>query len=121
MIRLAEDTPANVVIAEASGKVTSEDYEQMLLPAIQRATEGGDKVRFLYVLGADFDGYQPEALMDDAKLGLQHWTDFERIGLVTDSDAYRVMVKAFGFLMPGQVRVFSVADREEARAWITGD
>jgi len=29
--------------------------------------------------------------------------------------------KAFGFLMPGEVRVFSLADRAEADAWVTAD
>jgi hypothetical protein len=32
-----------------------------------------------------------------------------------------VLAKAFGFLMPGAFRVFSLADMEAAHEWITAD
>jgi hypothetical protein len=46
--------------------------------------------------------------------------DDERIAIVTDAVWLRRTVKAFGWLIPGEVRVFHVADLTEARAWITG-
>ena len=37
MLSLIEDLPAGVVGIEAGGKVTAEDYEQVLIPAVEAA------------------------------------------------------------------------------------
>ena len=118
MITLTQGTADNIVEAEAAGKVTAQDYDEVLLPAVDAASEGGRRARLLYVLGADFDGYEAEAAMDDARMGLHHWSDFDKIALVTDHEGYRVMERALGFLMPGEVKVFTLDERDEARAWV---
>ena len=48
------------------------------------ATFESDKVRLLYHLSEDFESFSAGAAWDDAKLGLQHWTSFERMAVVTD-------------------------------------
>ncbi len=103
---------------EAKGKVTGSDYDDVLLPAVESALEGGGRIRFLYLLGEAFDGYSPDAAWEDTKLGIHHGSDFERIALVSDHRAYRDAVALFGKAMRAQVRVFSVADLDEAREWI---
>ncbi len=121
MIELAEDLPDNVVIATAHGRVGTDDYEHVLLPAVSAAWATGKAVRLLYVLAEDFESYDLHAALEDARLGLHHWYEFERIGLVTDHESYRLLMGALGFLMPGQARVFRLADVSEAKAWITAD
>jgi hypothetical protein len=64
MIQIDASAPEGVVIAEASGRVTAEDYSELLMPAIERAASLAENIRFLYVLGADFHGYEGEAAMD---------------------------------------------------------
>lgn len=39
--------------------------------------------------------------------------------MVTDVDWLRAVTKAFGFAMPGEVRVFSNAEMDAARDWLT--
>ncbi len=56
--------------------------------------------------------------MDDAKVGLHHWSDFERIAFVAGNGVERAAVQAFGFLMPSEVKAFSLGDLDAARAWI---
>lgn len=118
MIEIIADLPDGVLGLSATGTVTPDDYESTLIPAVQAATAGGLKARILFVLGEDFEGYAAEAAMDDARMGLHHWSDFERIALVTDHSVYRTLIKGFGFLMPGEVRVFAVADLESAKEWL---
>ncbi len=118
MIGAIDGLPENIVGFEASGRVAASDYESTLIPSVEAATEGDHKGRFLLVFGSDFDGYEAEAAFDDAKMGLHHWGDFERIGFVSDHGVYRSGIKAFGFLMPGEVKVFSLAELEEAKAWV---
>lgn len=121
MITVREGLPSHVVVAEASGDVTADDYEQVLMPAVDAAAAGEAKVRLLYVLGADFDGFEAGAALDDTRLGLRHWSDFEKLGMVTDHTGYRGMVKAISFLLPGETRVFELAEVDDAVAWLLAD
>lgn len=119
MIEMIEGLGDGVVGARAVGKVTAEDYESNLIPAVQAALATHDKIRMLYLLGSEFDGYDAEAALDDTRMGMQHWSDFERIAVVTDHSVYRTAIKGFGFLMPGEVRVFGVDELEAAKDWIS--
>lgn len=118
MIELIEGLGDRVVGARAIGKVTADDYESTLIPAVETALAIDGKTRILFILGSEFEGYEGEAALDDARMGLQHWSDFERIAVVTDHDMYRTMIKGLGFLMPGEVKVFAVDEMEAAKEWI---
>lgn len=120
MITLEPDLPDHLVIAHASDTVTADDYDDVLIPAVEAAIADGSKARVLFVLGADFTGYDRAAMQEDRRFGMHHWGDFERIALVTDRESWRVAVRAVGFLMPGEARVFALDDVDQARAWITG-
>ncbi len=119
MIELITDLPENVLGIEARGEVTGEDYEQVLIPAVERHLDRHTKIRLLYVLGSEFGGYSAAAMWDDAKIGMEHPFSWERIAVVTDDDGYRRLVKGFGFMVPGKVRVFDVAGLDAARAWVS--
>ena len=84
MIRLLPEMPAHVVAASASGQVTGEDYETILVPAIEKALQKHEKIRLLYQLGPEFRKFTTTALWDDAKVGFHHLTDFDRVAVVTD-------------------------------------
>ena len=73
----------------------------------------------LYVIGDQFEGYTGGAAWEDAKVGMKHLTSFERVAVVTDVDWIENMIKAFGFAIPGEVRVFDDDDLEAARRWIS--
>jgi hypothetical protein len=119
MIRLIEDLPPDVIGFEAVGKIGAGDYKSVLDPAVDEALASHDKIRFLYVLGDDFDGYSGGAMWEDTKVGVSHWSKWEKIALVTDHAAYADGVKVFGWMVPGEIEVFSVADLDNARAWVT--
>lgn len=118
MIELIEGMGSGVVGARAVGEVSADDYESTLIPAVQAALSENDKIRMLYVLGPEFEGYEAEAALDDARMGLSHWSDFERIAVVTDHAVYRTAIKGFGFLMPGEVKVFGVDEMDAAKNWV---
>jgi SpoIIAA-like len=119
MIELIEGLPAGVVGLEAVGEVTSEDYESVAMPAIEGAKAARDKLRLLYVLGARFTGYTAGAMWDDTKLGLRHPFSWERIAVVTDAEHYRTLIKGFGWLIPGDVKLFSGDEMAAAKGWVS--
>jgi len=118
MIDITTGTPGNLVIVTAHGKVTGYDYEIVLIPAIEAALKTHKKIRLLYQLAEDFQGFSAEAVWDDAKLGLSHLTAFEALAVVTDVHWIVDAVKFFGLLMRCPVKVFGNAQLAEARDWV---
>lgn len=116
---LIPDLPDNVVGIRAVGEVDDDDYEDVLDPAIEAALARHDKIRLLYVLGTEFTGYESDAMWEDTKLGLKTFNSYERMAIVTDATWVRRAVKAFGWLIPGDVELFHVDRLEAARSWIT--
>jgi hypothetical protein len=115
---LKQTPDSNVISVTAKGKITDDDYEDAIIPAIETALEQHDKIRFLYVMGEDYAGLEGDAMWDDTKIGLEHLTKFEKIGIVSNKKWIRRSVKAFGFLMPGELKLFHNEQLSEAEAWI---
>ena len=119
MLERMQDLPDGVLGFEAKGEVTGADYESVLIPAVEEMLAQQESVRFLYYLGNDFTGFDAKAMWDDATVGLQHFTAWERVAVVTDIGWIRTAVKAFGFVMPGHVKVFGNSELAEARQWLS--
>lgn len=119
MIRLIDGLPGNVIGFEADGEVGADAYESVLDPAIDAALETYDKVRFLYVLGNEFTGYSGGATWEDTRVGMSHWTKWERIALVTDHSGCRDRANAGRWRIPGGFKTFPVADLDIAEAWVS--
>jgi len=118
MLKPIGDLPSGVIGFAAEGTVTDEDYKTVLIPSVEDALKAGGKIRFLYVLGPDFESYAPGAMWDDTLFGARHYFDFEKIACVTDHEVYAAMIRSFGMLMPAAVRVFPVKELEVAKAWL---
>lgn len=118
MLQIIDDLPDSVLGLEASGTVSADDYRQILAPALESLLSRHARIRLLYVLGPDFQGFTGGATWQDAKVGMSHFSAFERVAVVTDHDWLENLVRAFGFLVPGEVRTFECDELEEARAWI---
>ena len=119
MIKKIEGLPEDVVALEAIGEITASDYENVVVPEVEARTEGGKKVKFIYVLGPQFEKFTAGAMWDDAKVGMKHLKSFEKIAVVTDHGMMSGMVKAMGVLIPCEVKVFTDAELDTAKQWIS--
>lgn len=111
--------PEGVVAFEASGRVTNADYKERLIPALEAAIAEHGPIRFLYVLGDAFEGYDVGALWDDSLFGLKHIRDFHKVAIVADDPIYAGAVRLFAPMMPCEVQLFPLSQRSEAKAWIS--
>ncbi|HEU5266111.1 MAG TPA: STAS/SEC14 domain-containing protein [Jatrophihabitans sp.] len=118
MITELTDLPAGVIGFEASGKLAAEDYRDVLLPAIERAGDAGE-LRVVIVMSA-FDGMSGGALWQDLKMGVEHLRNWKRIALVTDIGWMKDMAAMFGWMTPGEMRSFPLAERQAAIDWVRG-
>lgn len=122
MIERIEGMPAGTIGLRASGKLTREDYRQVLEPALREGVDSG-AVRLLFVM-PDFDGLAAGAVTEDMKTGLRTWvrdhSAWKRFALVTDVEWLVKSMRAFAWLAPGEVRTFGLAEEAEAREWVAG-
>jgi hypothetical protein len=117
MLELIQPTAGNVVAVHASGMVTSEDYEGLLIPEIEGVLESHEKARVLFQMDPE-TGFTAGAIWDDASFGLSHFFSFEKFALVSDTDWISNSVKAFGFMMPCPVKIFPRDELDAAKEWI---
>jgi hypothetical protein len=118
MLKEIPDLPSGVIGYEVTGKLQAEDYRDVLLPAVQRAAAGGE-VRIVIVIAA-FEGITGGALWQDLKMGVEQWRAWKRIALVTDVEWMIHGTQWFGWMTPGEVKQFPLAERDAAVAWASG-
>jgi hypothetical protein len=115
--------PADTLGFRISGKLTRDEYFQILDP-VQERLERGDKVSFLVETAPDFHGLDSGALWEDVKVagsvGLKYRSSWERLAVVTDKDWMRHAIAAFGWVTPGELRVFEPHELGAAKAWVGG-
>jgi hypothetical protein len=120
MIERMDDAPAGVIGIQASGKLTKDDYESVLEPALKEAVETGE-ARVLFVL-PDFDGLEPEALFEDVKTGLgvelKDRSAWKRFAVVTGVDWIAKSMRLFAWMVPGEVKVFGMDELDKAKEWV---
>jgi hypothetical protein len=117
------DMPAGTLGFRLSGRVTKDEYFRLVEP-IRAKLEAGEKVSFLVETDPGFDGLDAGALWEDAKaagsMGLKYRSSWERMAVVTDKDWLRHALSAFGWLSPGELRIFEPGMIAEAKAWVGG-
>jgi hypothetical protein len=118
MLERIPDLPDTVLGFRASRELTSDDYRNVLVPAVEASLRSRDKVRLLYVLGDEVTGLSAGAAWEDTKVGVAHITRWEKIAVVTDKEWLRHSVNIFGYLIPGEIKAYTTADEGNARAWI---
>ena len=114
MLELIKELPDNVVGIVAKGRVTNEECDNILKPAMERSLKRHGKIRLYYEVGSRFPG----AGWGDLDLAIDHLPQWERIAIVSDTGWVRHTVNALRFLIASEVRVFTMLEAEEGRAWI---
>jgi hypothetical protein len=118
------EMPAGALGFRISGSVSRRDYDEVLIPPIRAAIEAGEEVRCLCQLGPGFEGYEAGAVWEDIKTGadygLGHHKAWKRIAIVTDVDWVRHLSALFGWLSPGEMKLFGLDELEAAKAWTAG-
>ena len=118
MIEKIPHLPDNVLGFTAKGTVTVNDYESIIIPAVEELFSRVEKVRFLYHLGEDFTGFEAGAMWQDTKLGLKHLQGWEKMAIVSDIEWVWAAVKIFRLVIPGHVRMFHNNELAGATRWV---
>ena len=120
MIERIDDVPAGVIGIRASGKLTKEDYQRVLEPALREAIDSGD-ARVLFV-PPDYDGLEPKAFFEDVKTGLEvelrNRSAWKRFAFVSGVDWITKATRLFTWAMPGELKVYEMDELDDAKEWV---
>jgi hypothetical protein len=119
MIEQIENLPENVVGFRASGKVTKDEYDTILIPAVDKQANETGKLRYLFVLDTDVSNLTGGAWYDDIKMGLKHLLQWKKIAIVSDQKGVNKFTNVFGHVMPGEVKAFTIAELATAKTWLS--
>lgn len=121
MIERIDAMPAGTIGFRASGRLTRDDYRDVLEPVLGAAAETGE-IRMLFEI-TDFNGVEPAAGFEDLKtgigLGWGHRSAWKRSAIVTDLEWLAKGFEFFAWVTPGEVKVFGLDGFAEAQDWVT--
>jgi SpoIIAA-like len=121
VIERLDGMPPGTIGVRATGRVTGEEYRDVLLPLMRGAAEADD-VRMVFAVGPGFEKFEPGALFEDARvgvtLGMAHRHAWKRTAVVTDVEWIVKAIHMFDWLTPGEVRVFDLDRLDDAKAWV---
>jgi SpoIIAA-like len=125
MVERIEGLPRGVLGFRVTGTLSRDEYHDALMQPIYAALESGEKLKIVMELPDEFHGLDLGALWEDLKaagsVGLKQRSAWERFALVTDKDWVRRGVSAFGWISPGELRVFEPGELEQATAWVADE
>lgn len=119
MLQFIKDLPDDVVGIHATGEVTKEDYDKVLIPRIDDLAKKQGKIKYLLVLETDVSNFSAAAWWDDLKIGLKHFTEWNKIAVVTDQKGVEWFTDVFKYFIPGKSKGFPLNELDEAVRWIT--
>ena len=81
---MIDGLPDDVVGLDAEGVIEARDYDEVIVPLIERKLRDHDRIKLLYRVGRGFERYTAGAIWSDTRIGIKHFTRFSRVALVSD-------------------------------------
>ncbi len=111
----------NIVAFRAMGEVTKEDYQSVVVPAVEKLVKQINEINFLLVLDTDVKNFTAGAWMQDALLGLKNFGKWNRAAIVSDLEGVINFTDKFSYIAPGEFRGFKKEEFNKALNWVEGN
>lgn len=118
MIEVQPESQGNILILKATEKLTDQDYRGVLIPRLEAIIRRHGKARVLLDVSEDFQGWEPSAMWDDARFGVAHRGDFEKMGVIGGPRWIEWGLRLAALFVSGETRCFSPGERGQALTWI---
>ncbi len=118
MLERMDDIPAELTGLRATGTVSQQDYERVVIPLLEEARDEGQRIRLLFHFGPEFERFTATAAWEDLKVGWRYLRLLERCAVVSDHSAIRTGAHTVAAIVPCPVRVFGNDALQEAIEWL---
>ncbi|NCI49514.1 STAS/SEC14 domain-containing protein [Sediminibacterium roseum] len=120
MIRQLTGVPANMVAFSAEGEVTEDDFKSVVFPAVEKLVTRTGELNYLMVINTPLTSFKAGAWLQDAVLGLKQLTNWNRVAILSDSEAINTFTNIFSVLVPGEFKGYEKTKLDEAVEWVSG-
>lgn len=110
------DPDAGIVEIRIDGPTDSESY-RALIRDLDALIAARGKIRVLEIV-CDLGWVSPAVWWEDLGWSFRHLKDISRAAVVTDKSWIGPIVKMMSGVMAAEVRLFGLAELDEARAWL---
>ena len=117
MITILPHPIEDVAAAKASGLLTTQDYKDYLLPALENKLMRWPTIAWYFEMN-DVRGWKPEALWIDLKYGATHARAFRKIAIVGNSTWEKWMANVMKPFTSAEVKFFPLEQKEKAWNWV---
>ncbi|WP_316803335.1 STAS/SEC14 domain-containing protein [Pedobacter nototheniae] len=111
--------PENVFGVRATGEVNADDLKSVLLPGLKKLVDRFGEIRYLLVLDTDVKNFTAGAWVQDAKAGLQNFSSWKKIAVLSHEKGVEWFTDVFTMVTPGSSKGFKPEELKEAKAWLT--
>jgi hypothetical protein len=118
MLTKIEDVPSHVAAFKATGKVDKHDYDNILVPELEKKDKEHGHLHMLMLLETPVKNFTLGAWLEDAWMGLKHFRGWKKIAIVTDERAVETFTNKFSFVIPGEAKGFKLSEFETAKQWV---
>ena len=118
MLTKLGDVPSHVAAFTATGEVTKEDYDNVLVPELERIDQQHGHIHYLMIMETPVKNFSLGAWMQDILQGLKHFRGWKKIAIVTDEKGVEKFSDLFTSFIPGETKGFSLAQTEAAKKWV---
>ena len=118
MIEIMSESENNLLVIKAIDKLTVQDYEEVLIPRLEKILEEFDKIKGVVYISEGFRGWELGAAWDDAKFGMRHRKDFEKIAIIGGAKWIEWTTKIGSYLISGEVKVYKQDEFNSAIEWV---
>lgn len=119
MIQQITDVAPGTAAFKLAGEVTKSDYDTVVIPGVDKLAETNDTINFMLVIETDLSNFTIGAWLQDAWVGLKHFSKIRKVAVVSDSDIEEKMTAFADTLVPKvEFRSFTLAEQSAARAWL---
>ena len=112
----SEDDSTKTAMITVSGMITRDDYDAVMVP-IQAFIDKHGSINFIEVIES-LSGFEPSIIWPGLKFDIANLKHINRVAVVSDLGWISPFTKAAGYFMSTKLRMFDLADLDEAQAWI---
>ena len=121
MLTKLEGMPAHVAAFRATGEVTKEDYENVLVPEIERVDKQHGHIHFMMEMATPSKNFSLGAWLQDAWHGLKHYRGWKKVAIVADEKTIEKITNLFSAIIPGTSKGFALSQLDEAKQWVASE
>jgi hypothetical protein len=118
MIEVLPKSQGKTLGVRFTGKATDEDYEKVFMPALENLIKEHGKIRCVYFMDEGFQGWELGAMWDDAKFGIKHKSDFEKVAVVGGPKWAEWCTKIASHFVSGETKTYPADQLDDAWSWV---